>query len=63
MDWKIIVSEVLEYNNLNQVELSKKSGVSAPHICALKRGTRTMPSFDVGLSILRFHPNKKEYLK
>ena len=63
LDWKLIITEVQDCHDVNQVELSKKTGISKEHICALKSGKRKEPSFTKGLAILRLHPNKEEYLK
>lgn len=63
LDWKLIITEVQEDQDLNQAELSRKTKISTPYICALKSGKRKEPSFTKGLAILRLHPNKKEYLK
>ncbi|AYP68966.1 hypothetical protein [Acinetobacter phage vB_AbaM_IME284] len=62
MDWKQIIDEVQEHHDFNQADLSRKTGVSTPHICALKKGTRKMPSFDIGLAIIKLHPNAKKLL-
>ena len=63
LDWKVIITEVQEHQDLNQAELSRKTGISTVHIHGLKTGKRKEPSFTKGLAILRLHPNKKDYLK
>lgn len=62
IDWEEVIDDVLLFQKINQAELSRKTGVSTPHICALKKGTRKMPSFDIGLAIIKLHPNAKKLL-
>lgn len=63
LDWKVIIKEVQDHQNLNQAELSRKTDISTVHIHGLKTGKRKEPSFTKGWAILRLHPNKEEYLK
>jgi hypothetical protein len=63
MDWKIIVSEVMQYKKINQGELAKRVEASDTYISHLKNGKRDSPSFDIGLAIVKLHPRKRELLK
>lgn len=63
MDWKIIVSEVMEHKKLKQGELAEKANASDTYISHLKNGKRNCPSFDIGLAIIKLHPRKRELLK
>lgn len=65
MDWQKIINEVLEDRKINLTELSKRTGVSLPHLCHLrngKRGKKANPSFEIGLAIVKLHKNKLELL-
>ena len=63
MDWKRIIKEVLEYREINQAELSRKTGISTVHIHGLKTGKRKEPSFSKGLAIINLHPDRNDLLK
>lgn len=63
LDWKAVITEVQDYQGLNQAELSRKTKISTPYICALKSGKRKEPCFTKGLALVLLHPNKEEYLK
>lgn len=65
MDWQKIINEVLEDRKINLTELSKKTGISLPHLCHLrngKRGKKANPSFEIGLAIVKLHPKSKELM-
>lgn len=63
MDWKQIINDVLEHQKFTQASLSEKTGISKSYICELKNGKRKSPSFEMGLTLVKLHPNKKELLK
>ncbi|RKQ59916.1 hypothetical protein C7457_1704 [Thermovibrio guaymasensis] len=63
MDWKQIIEEVLEYREINQAELARKTGISTVHIHGLATGKRLHPSFEKGLAIVKLHPDTKKLLE
>ena len=63
MDWELIIKEVQEYRELNLKNLSARVGASAPYLHHLRKCIRKIPSFDIGLAIIKLHPNKVELLK
>ena len=63
MDWELIIKEVQAYRKFNLDQLSKEVGASAPYLHHLRKGIRKSPNFDLGLAIIKLHPNKVELLK
>lgn len=62
MDWQKIIKDVLKHHEISQVELCRKTDISTSHINSLLLGKRKSPSFEMGLKIIKLHPNYKELL-
>lgn len=55
MNWKTVVTELLEWSGMSETDLANVVGTTQPTINRIKRGRTKTPVYDIAVALERLH--------